>query len=83
MSVFLFLWSAMSVFLWFAAWMALCAFLIWVVWPWWIRRAVRKGVADWRADQWHNGMSQTGRKSCDYDPTDPGMDRGYDPSREE
>lgn len=71
----------MSVFLWFAAWVALWAFFWWVAVPWYLKRSVRKGVADWQAAGQHRRML-TGRKSCDYDPTDPGMNRGYDPSRE-
>jgi len=72
----------MSIFLWVAASMALWAFFWWVVLPWHLKRSALKGLADWQADERRKGMSQTGRKSCDYDPTDPGMDRGYDPSRE-
>lgn len=70
----------MSTFLWVAAWLALWAFLIYVVFPWWVKRAVLKGLAVWEATRTRVHPDPKRPKSLEQDPTDLGMNHGYVPT---
>ena len=51
-----------------------------VVIPWWVRRGVRKGLADWEASRKRLHPDPKRPKSLEWDPSDPGTNRGYVPS---
>lgn len=68
--------------------MAFWVFVWWVVIPWWIRRGVRKALAAYEAGRnpppafYHSqdDFARRRARGLQYDPTDPGMNRGYVPS---
>ncbi len=87
----------MNTFLWFVAWVALWAFLVWIVAPWWVRRAFRAamrkvlpGVQSFaphlpppafrqKMTDFERREQERRARGLQYDPTDPGMNRGYVP----
>lgn len=64
---------------WVVGWLALWAFLCWAVLPWYKRRSMRKALAAWEVARGRAYLDPKRPKSLQWDPSDPGTNRGYHP----